>query len=848
MAKHLVIVESPAKAKTINKFLGRDYTVKASYGHVRDLPTSKLGVDVDKQFAPQYVNAKDKAKVIKELKEAAKKCEDVILAPDPDREGEAIAWHLRELLKKEVKDDSRFTRVTYNQITKPAILKAFSQPGELDLHKVDAQQARRVLDRIVGYQVSPLLWRRIRGGSSAGRVQTVALRLVCEREKEILKFVPETYWILGAVCEKLEAPHDRFEARLVSVDGTKGEIRDAALAESVRKSLEGKSLKVLSLQTKEVKRHPQPPFITSTLQQAASSAYGFQPNRTMSLAQKLYEGVDLGTGEGATGLITYMRTDSFHLAPESVEEARSCILNQFGADYLPEKPNFYRSRGQAQEAHEAIRPTDPRRTPDSLRHVLDEAELKLYTLIWKRTLASQMQDARTEQVTVELEPDTEEHALRFRTSASRILFPGYMAAWGRGLSEDDEEEESQLPPLREGEQVKVREWRQEEKQTQPPKRFSEAALIKALEENGVGRPSTYASIVSTLYTREYVERESRSLRPTRTGMEVNDFLIGRLPHLFEVDFTAKLEEKLDEVEEGQLSWTEMMADFHERFTAWVEEAKTHKVDEALLGNLLELAGEIREFQPPTKRGKKTYSDETFVRELQEAFAGEGEVTDRQMENLRKVVARYAKQISSLTEAKARELELTELIEQEAKANQPPRPETLLKFAMLEDVEFEPPRQVGKKVYDDAEFAGSLREQVESGKRLSDNQVMYLDRIVQKYAAKIPDYAQRAEAAGLSAEVEEDHESGPLLELLAEVQTFAEPTVRGKKTWDDAEFAESLRQQYDSRKSLSPRQRAAMKKILLKYRDQIPSYAARQEELGLLTQKPARKGAAAKKKS
>ncbi len=846
MAKHLVIVESPAKAKTINKFLGRDYTVKASYGHVRDLPDSKLGVDPDKDFKPQYVNSKDKAKVIKELREAAKACEDVILAPDPDREGEAIAWHLLELLKKDMKGEDKFTRVTYNQITKPAILKAFAEPVHLNMHKVDAQQARRVLDRLVGYGVSPLLWRRIRGGSSAGRVQTVALRLVCEREKEILAFVPETYFIFGAKTAKKVDPKDVFEVRLHQINGKKAEVHDKETAEGILEELQAKSLKVTSIQTRESKRTAQPPFITSTLQQAASSACGFQPNRTMSLAQKLYEGVNLGKEEGSTGLITYMRTDSFHLAGEAIEEARACIRDTYGEEYLPEKPNFYRSRGAAQEAHEAIRPTDLRRTPDSLRHVLDDNELKLYSLIWKRTVACQMAPARIAQMTVDLSvPDTKSE-YTFRANASKILFPGYMAAWGRGISEDEVQEDSSLPPLSEGESLDVKEWLKEEKQTQPPKRFSEAALIKALEENGVGRPSTYASIVSTLYSREYVERESRSLRPTRTGMEVNDFLIERLPALFEVDFTARMEERLDDIEDGKLPWTDMMREFHNRLGTWIEEAKAARVNQEELKQLLDLAGEVSTFNPPSKRGKKTYCDQTFVREIQEAFDTGGEVTDRQVDNLRKIVAKYAPQITSLTPDVTQALKLADLVEQERIANQPPREETLVKFEMLSKVAFEPPRQVGKKTYDDSDFANSLREQVEGGKRLSDNQITYLDRLVLKYAAQIPDFETRANAVGINTEIEEDNESGPLIELLGNVETFAEPTVRGKKTWDDKEFAGSLTQQYKARKSLSPRQRGALKKILLKYREQIPEYEEKRESLGLPVPGAPRKKATRKK--
>ncbi len=841
MPKHLVIVESPAKAKTINKFLGRNYSVKASMGHIRDLPKSKIGVDVEKDFQPQYVNSRDKSKVIKELKDAAKKADSVILAPDPDREGEAIAWHLQELLAKEVKSPEAFTRVTYNQITKSAIQEAFAQPRSIDMQKVDAQQARRVIDRLVGYQISPLLWRRIRGGSSAGRVQTVALRLVCEREKEILAFIPETYWIFGARCAKQNPEASAaFDVRLLNIDGGKGELRDADEATALFASLEGKGLKVEKIQRKRVKRRAQPPFITSTLQQAASSACGFQPNRTMSLAQKLYEGVDLGTGEGATGLITYMRTDSPHLAGEALSDIRGRIEQQFGSEYLPEKPNFYRTRGNAQEAHEAIRPTDLSRTPDSLRSILGKDEWRLYELIWKRTLACQMLPAEIDQLSVDLRSNPlVERDLLFRANASEVAFPGYMAAWGRGLDEGDDDKDSQLPPLEEGEALNVLEWLKEEKQTQPPKRFSEAALIKALEENGVGRPSTYASIVSTLYSREYVEREARSLRPTKAGMEVHDFLVERLPSLFEVGFTAHMEEELDEIEDGKRNWTDMMAEFHGNLEGWIHDAKTHHLNRPEIEELLKLCGEISTFNPPSTRGKKTYDDSVFVQEMNEALVEEFEsITDRQVENLRNIVARYAKQISSLSEDIIARLKLKERIEKEAESQQPPRPETLEKFEVLVDVEFEAPRKVGKKTYDDREFADSLREQVEGGKRLSDNQVRYLNRLVSKYAAQIADYDQKAEAWGMDKE-EEDTESPPLLEMLEHVTEFNEPTTKGKKTWDDAEFADSLKSQFKSRKNLSPRQRYALKSMLARYHDQIPDYMEKREALGLRAPKKAK---------
>jgi len=847
MAKHLVIVESPAKAKTINKYLGNDYLVKASMGHVRDLVKNKLGVDVENNFKPHYVNSRDKSKVIKELKEAAKKCDNVILALDPDREGEAIAWHLRELLQKEVGNKDQFSRVTYNQITKPAIEKAFAEPGSLDMDKVNAQQARRVLDRLVGYQVSPLLWRRIRGGSSAGRVQTVALRLVCEREKEILGFNPQPYWIFKARVRKEIEPKEPFEITLHKVDGNKGEVFDRNLAEELLGDLEKCSLNVNSINVKEVKKKPQPPFITSTLQQAASSAFGFQPKRTMSLAQKLYEGIELGGGEGPTGLITYMRTDSTYLAGEAVEQARDCIRKTYGEDYLPDKPVFYRSKGGAQEAHEAIRPTDPSRTPDSLRGVLGDAELKLYSLIWRRMMACQMLPARIEQTSVDINTDSAAHNYIFRANASRVIFNGHMAAWGRGLEEEDEEDESYLPPLKEGEPLEVLEWLREEKETQPPKRFSEAALIKELEKNGVGRPSTYATILTTLYERDYIRREKRSLQPTESGMEVNDFLVTRLPELFAVKFTARMEEELDQIEEGKVHWTEMMQQFYDRLEKWIAEAKTLKIDRKEIKSLLDLAAEIQDFNPPVKQGRKTYDDRAFIQEIREVYEQKGEITERQVEHLRRLVARYRNQIHSLTDQKIAELNLKELIAIEAENSRPPDERTKLKLAMLDRVEFAPARKVGKKTYDDQKFVNSLRNQVEGGRRLSGNQEKHLDRLIYKYAKQIENFEQRAEQAGLSTEIEEDHESGPLLEVLKEIKQFKEPTTRGKKTWDDAAFARSLQEQYSTKKTLTPRQRTALKKLLAKYHEQISSYQEKQKELELPPPGGGGKGKGRKKK-
>jgi len=525
----LVIVESPAKAKTINKILGKDFIVKSSMGHVRDLPVKELGVDVEHNFKPKYVQVKTRRKVITELKDAAKKCDTIYLAPDPDREGEAIAWHLQELLAG-MKDNAGkpFRRVQYNEITPRAVKEAFAHPGELNMHRVDAQQARRVLDRIVGYKVSPLLWRRVQRGLSAGRVQSVALRLLCEREKQILDFKPETYWVFGALVRKLITPLDPFQLKLAKIDGKKAEIKSRETAEKVRRELDGCGMKVKAVKVRTVKRNPYPPVITSTLQQAASNVLSFSPKRTMSVAQKLYEGVDFG--QGPVGLITYMRTDSVALADDAVNACRDYINKTFGKEYLPEKPNRYRSKSSAQEAHEAIRPTNVELTPEKLKKHLDPAAYKLYRLIWQRFVGCQMVPAQIEQRTVEVvsipkEGSTASSEYIFTATASDVKFPGHRKVTGeKEKKQEDGDQLDVLPAVQEGEPLMCMELLSEEKETKPPSRYSEASLVKELESQGVGRPSTYAQTISTLEQRKYVEIRKRTLFPTGLGMKTNDFL------------------------------------------------------------------------------------------------------------------------------------------------------------------------------------------------------------------------------------------------------------------------------------------------------------------------------------
>lgn len=593
MAKSLIIVESPTKAKTITKYLGRGYTVMASVGHVKDLPTSKLGVDLERDFAPQYVTIKGKSKVLAEIKKKAEEADKVFLAPDPDREGEAIAWHLAEELngKSKKKKDGKVFRVLFNEITESAIKRALQSPGQIDMKLVNAQQARRVLDRIVGYQGSQLLWNKVRRGLSMGRVQSVAVRLICEREAEREAFRTEEYWSITALLAGTTPPS--FEARLHSINGEEASIATAEQAQRVVSALEGKAFTVTSVERKEKKRNPVAPFITSRLQQEAARKLRFTPKKTMTLAQQLYEGIEIGT-EGATGLITYMRTDSPRISQEAMADARQVILERFGQEYLPGTPNVYKTQKAAQEAHEAIRPTSAGRDPESIKQYLEEDQYHLYKLIWNRFIASQMVPAILDVTRVESSPLETRDRYLFRSSGTVVKFPGHTIVYMEGVDkelfaqkpkqddETDEGAERQLPVLAEGERLRLVEQAEQtavgitSKQhfTQPPPRYNEALLIKELEEKGIGRPSTYAAIISTIQDRKYVEKIEGRFVPTETGRTVNDFLMKGFPDIVNVDFTSQLEEELDEVEEGNKPWIDAVRDFYNPFTADLEKAKS----------------------------------------------------------------------------------------------------------------------------------------------------------------------------------------------------------------------------------------------------------------------------------
>jgi len=570
----LVVVESPTKAKTVGRFLGKDYVVRASVGHVRDLLRSQLSVDVENDFEPKYRVPNEKRQVVKGLKAEAERAEELFLATDLDREGEAIAWHLLHAMEI---DPSRVKRVVFHEITRPAIEQAFAHPRKIDQHLVDAQQARRIMDRLVGYNLSPLLWSKVRSRLSAGRVQSVALRLVVERERAIEGFVPQEYWTIDANVRHPAKP-PAFWVRLVRVDGQEPVLADRGGAEETLESLRQAEFSVGRATSGSRTRHPAPPFTTSTLQQDASRRLGYTARRTMALAQQLYEGIDLGD-EGSVGLITYMRTDSVHVAVEAQAQARKAIAARFGEAYLPALAPIYRTRSRgAQEAHEAVRPTDPARDPDAVRQYLTAEQHKLYSLVWKRFLASQMAAAEYDTRLIEVKAKGPHHLYDLKASASALRFAGFLDVYedrpsenGEGGKQEPEEALlAQLPEVERGDRLELLDLKPDQHFTQAPPRFSEASLVKALEENGIGRPSTYAPILSTLQSRGYVRRETKRLYPTEIGMTVNDLLVEHFPEIVDLGFTAKMEGELDDVASGSREWTEVVREFYTPFAEKVK--------------------------------------------------------------------------------------------------------------------------------------------------------------------------------------------------------------------------------------------------------------------------------------
>jgi DNA topoisomerase I len=581
LSKGLVIVESPAKAKTIEKYLGKGYTVEASLGHVKDLPKSTLGVDIDNDFETEYIVIPGKEKVVAKLKKLAISADTIYLAPDPDREGEAIAAHLAEELgngskkkrKKKTEEDERFRRVTFNEITKRAVQAAFEHPRSIDRHLVDAQQARRVLDRLVGYQVSPLLWDKVRRGLSAGRVQTVTLRLIVEREREIKAFEKKEYWTIDAHLAAAKPP--AFDARFLGKGEEKIEIPNGDEAEKIRAALDNADWTVRTVDRKERRRNAAAPFTTSKLQQDSSRKLRFSVKRTMMIAQRLYEGVELGE-EGSIGLITYMRTDSTRVSNDALSEVREYIKLQYGDVYLPESPNTYKEKKEAQGAHEAIRPTSAMRHPDQIKQYLKEDEYKVYKLIWQRFVASQITPAVFDQTTVDIDAVSGTDAFWFRVTGSVQKFDGFLKVYRESKeTEDEEDEERKLPPLEAGQKLTLKALKPEQHFTEPPPRYNEASLVKELEERGIGRPSTYSAILSTIQERQYVQKLGGKFVPTEIGLVVTDLLIENFPDIFDVQYTARLEEELDEIEEGKEKWTDALAEFYKKFEKDLRYAQKH---------------------------------------------------------------------------------------------------------------------------------------------------------------------------------------------------------------------------------------------------------------------------------
>lgn len=569
MDNDLVIVESPAKTKALKKFLGKKYMVEASVGHVKDLPQKKLGVQIENDFAPNYEIIKGKNKVLNQLKSQSRKARAVYLAPDPDREGEAIAWHIAQEIEK---INPRIFRASFNEITKRAVLEGIHQAGEIDMDRVNAQQARRILDRLVGYKISPFLWKTVYRGLSAGRVQSVALRIVCEREEEIENFIPKEYWSISALLETQSK--ESFSTKLEKIEGKNFEISNQKEAESICSAIRGEQFLVARISREEKKRNPYPPYITSTLQQDAARRLSFSAQKTMRVAQQLYEGVELGE-MGSVGLITYIRTDSFRVAEAAQKAARELIESSSGKDYLPLRPPQYRSRKTAQEAHEAIRPTNLDHQLDQVRGFLSKDQYRLYQLIWNRFIASQMSPAIYRHTSVEIEAGK----YLFKASASQLLFDGFLKVYQEVKEgNSDEEEGGKLPALKEKERLNLLELIPKQHFTKPPPRFSEATLIKELEENGIGRPSTYAQIVSTIKQRKYVESESRKLFPTELGKTVNQILVKNFPQIFEVKFTASMEEELDKIEEGKEEWVKVLKDFYTPFQLNLKKVESNKKD------------------------------------------------------------------------------------------------------------------------------------------------------------------------------------------------------------------------------------------------------------------------------
>ncbi len=840
--KNLVVVESPAKAKTIGRLLGDGYFVTASMGHIRDLPERTLGVDIKNGFKPVYqIQRKN---VVKTLKDSAKGVDNIYLASDPDREGEAIAWHIQEVLKSDTKAD--FKRVVFHEITNSAVQKAFKSPSEINMNLVDAQQARRILDRIVGYQMSEFLWSRVEKGVSAGRVQSVALKIICEREREIENFKPQEYWNISIEFDA--APFGtglKFKAKLATIGGEKAVVGNTADADAVSSAIRGsKNCRVTSVETKDRKKYAPPPFITSTLQQAGSSSLRFSASHTMMTAQQLYEGIELGSS-GPVGLITYMRTDSFTVSSEALAACRKYIAEKIGKEFVPNSPNHYKSASRAQEAHEAIRPADVNTTPEDVKQYLSDDQFRLYSLIWKRFIASQMKPEELKVTSVESAIDgADGKDYRFRTSKTVSVFSGYAKMYDlddlkeAGEKDDSDETEktdlSFLTSLKQGHALNMLRSDSEQKFTEPPPRFSEAYLIKELETNGIGRPSTYATFVNTILRRKYVLKNKGRLVPTELGYKVNDCLVSAMPELFNVGFTAEMENKLDGIEEGKVNWTEMLNEFYGSFSGWLETARTANVPEkSIVANLMNAFSSVREWKNEKRNGRK-FNDQSFFESLKSHFDTTGRLTDRQWSALILLAVKYGNDIPELSEIgkkggysdevqKAREYNVKLVDDMKNSENPELMAEQNKLIADVEELCPEPAVPVKKGRFNEPQFIKSLKRQVQRGKILSEKQLNALKRIKQRHGG-VPEgesvAGESQEQPGGSslsptefASIEKD------LKTLEQVTNWAEPVKKGRRLYDDKAFYGSINTQFNNKKSLSPKQIAALAKLANKY---VPS--------------------------
>ena len=836
MEKKLLIVESPAKAKTIGKYLGDEFVVKSSVGHIRDLPKENGAIKIVEKgpeswsFVPKYEVPAGKQKVVSELKQAAKAADAVYLASDPDREGEAIAWHLKEVLSP-VAPGKPFRRVTYNEITKSAVLRAVAAPRDIDRPLVDAQQARRILDRIVGYKVSPLLWKNVSCVNnrtlSAGRVQSVALRLLVERQREIDAFVPEVYHLVAVEARK---PGDAtsFVARLSRLDGKKPDIRDKEVANRLILDLSGAALSVEDVKLQPKVRHALPPFSTSSMQQAASSVLGFSPGKTMKLAQSLYE----------QGRITYMRTDSFAVSEQARAAAKAFVEKWCGPEFYPEKPNVYAAKAkagvEAQGAHEAIRPTDVELTPKRAAEAgMGGPELKLYDLVWRRFVASQMADARTTLKTLSLAAAKPalSHRYVFTASATKVDFEGFLKVMNLSLKkkgadgEDDEDsdEVAYLPDVAKGDRLDAMRWLCDEKKTKGPAHYSEASLVKALEENGVGRPSTYAQTIETLKLREYAKAEKRKLVPLERGILVCDWLVKNMDDLFSVGFTAKMEGELDKVESDGEPMDQMLSEFYATFLKSLPKPVPPPGREKF-ELVLSLLGKVKEWKPPKKVGKREYNDEKFFKSCREQFEkGERPMSARQLEFLVRMALLYESQIEGCSRI-LREAGVAAGIVSSPKAD----PEMVAYCYEVMD-------RIGGM--DRNPFIKSLRDQSDHGRALSMKQFTILARAVGENAGALPDVDEVRERLAPFVpggfETEKVDPAVPrILDLFKTVTEWRPRAKRGKRVYDDKVFVTSLGEQYARRHMLSLRQLQAVRRVAVVYKSQIPGYDDIAEELGL----------------